>query len=92
MQFTKRLHEGIRRGEITCSIRIWMYPRVTPGRRYRFGDGEIEVDSIRQISLDDITPKLARASGFANVEDLLKTAQHGRGSNVYLVRFRYLGR
>jgi hypothetical protein len=91
MQFTKRLHAGIRAGEITCSIRIWISPRVTPGRRYKFGEGEIEVDSLQQISLADITPELARESGFAGVVDLLKTAQHGRGTNVYLVRFHYIG-
>jgi hypothetical protein len=35
MVFTKRLREGIRRGEITCSARIWMSPRVRVGARYR---------------------------------------------------------
>jgi hypothetical protein len=92
MDFTKRLHAGIQRGEITCSIRIWMQPRVTPGHSYRSNAGEIEVDSIQQIELADITPALARQSGFASVVDLLKTAQHGRGRNVYLVRFHYVGR
>ena len=26
MTFTKRLHEGVRRGEITCSVRVWTRP------------------------------------------------------------------
>ena len=90
MQFTKRLHAGIQRGDITCSIRIWQSPRVTPGHRYRSSVGEIEVDSIQQIELEDITPALARRSGFDSVADLLKIAQHGRGRNVYVVRFHYL--
>lgn len=54
------------------------------------GEGEIEVDSIEQIGYDDITPQLARASGFKTVADLLKVAKHGRGENVYLVRFHYV--
>ena len=33
MLFDKRLHEGIRRGEITCSVRIWIQPRVKVGGR-----------------------------------------------------------
>ena len=91
MTFTKRLHEGIRRGEITCSVRIWQRPRVKVGGRYALdADGEVVVDSIDSIELSDITPKLARASGFAGVVDLLKVAKHGRGENVYLVEFRYL--
>jgi hypothetical protein len=90
MQFTKRLRERVRRGEITCSVRIWTHPHVKAGGRYRFGEGEIEVDSIAQIELAQITPRLARESGFDGVVDLLKTAKHGRGTNVYLVRFHYL--
>jgi hypothetical protein len=53
-------------------------------------EGEIEVDSIQPISLADITPDLARRSGFKDVDDLLKTAKHGSGENVYLIRFHYL--
>ena len=34
MQFTKRLHEPIMRGEITCSVRIWQRPHVKVGGRY----------------------------------------------------------
>lgn len=90
MEFTKRLREGVRTGRITCSVRIWLQPKVKAGGRYRMGDGEIEVDSIDPIELADITPALARESGFASVVDLLKTAQHGRGRNIYLVRFHYL--
>ena len=90
MMFTKRLREGVRRGEITCSIRIWMRPHVKVGGRYPMEEGEIEVDSILPIGLEDVTPELARASGFKGVVDLLKVAKHGRGENVYLVRFHYV--
>ena len=90
MLFTKRLRDGVRRGTITCSVRIWMRPRVSVGARYRMEEGEIEVDSILPISFADITPDLARRSGFNGVIDLLKTAKHGRGENVYLVEFHYV--
>ena len=53
-------------------------------------EGQIEVDSIIPISVADITPAIARASGFKGVVDLLKVAKHGRGENVYLVRFHYV--
>ena len=90
MMFAKRLREGVRRGEITCSVRIWMRPHVTVGVRYRMGEGEIEVDSIEPIGLPDISPELARESGFLGVLDLLKVAKHGKGENIYLVRFHYV--
>jgi hypothetical protein len=53
-------------------------------------EGEIEVDSIEPMGLADITPGLARASGFLGVVDLLKVANHGKGRNIYLVRFHYV--
>ena len=90
MLFTRRLREGVRRGRITCSVRIWLRPHVKVGGRYPMDEGEIEVVSIAEIDLADITPDLARRSGFDDVADLLKIARHGRGEHVYLVRFRYL--
>ncbi len=90
MIFTRRLRDGVRRGEITSSVRIWMRPHVKVGNRYRMEEGEIEVDSVLPINLADITPELARESGFKGVVDLLKVAKHGRGENVYLVRFHYV--
>jgi hypothetical protein len=53
-------------------------------------EGEIQVDSVLPISLADITPELARESGFLGVVDLLKVAKHGPGENVYLIRFHYI--
>jgi hypothetical protein len=90
MVFTKRLREGVRRGEITCSVRIWMSPRVRVGGRYPMEEGKIEVDSIEPIGLPDITSQLAQASGFLGVLDLLKVAKHGKGERIYLVRFHYV--
>lgn len=90
MQFAKHLREGIRRGRIKCSIRIWTAPHVKVGGRYRMDDGQIVVDSITPIDLADITYDLARESGFESVEALLDTARHGPGENVYLIRFHYL--
>jgi hypothetical protein len=89
MVFAKRLRDGVRRGEITCSVRIWTRPHVKAGGRYPMDDGEIIVDSITPIGFPDITPELARESGFLGVLDLLKVAQHGKGEKIYLVRFHY---
>jgi hypothetical protein len=53
-------------------------------------DGHIVVDSIEEIEMSDITHELARESGFADVDDLLQIARHGKGEKVYLIRFHYL--
>jgi hypothetical protein len=88
--FVKYLRDGIRSGAITSSIRVWHRPRVNVGKQYRMEEGEIQIDSVVPITLGDITPSLAHACGFASVTDLLKVAKHGRGENVYLVRFHYI--
>jgi hypothetical protein len=90
MTFMKALRDGVRRGEIECSVRIWTRPHVKAGGRYAMEEGEIEVDSIRRIDYHDITPKLARDSGFPDVPQLLGVAKHGKGQNVYVVRFHYI--
>jgi len=92
MTFTKRLREGVRSGQITCSVRIWKRPHVKVGNRYRMEEGEIEVDSVEQIGFQEITPQLARESGFLGLIDLLKVAKHGKGENIYLVRFHYVSK
>ncbi|WP_457419568.1 hypothetical protein [Roseateles sp. P5_E7] len=89
MQFTKKLREGVKCGDITTSIRVWQSPRVKAGGRYPLEGGHIVVTSIREISWDDISDSLARESGFRNLPDLLQTARHGSGHKLYFVRFHY---
>jgi hypothetical protein len=67
-----------------------MRPHVKVGGRYPMDEGHIVVDSIESIEMSDITHGLARESGFASVDDLLAVARHGKGENVYLIRFHYL--
>lgn len=90
MMFARHLREGIREGRITCSVRIWTRPHVRVGGLYPVEGGHIVVESIQPIALEDITGELARRSGFKGVVDLLKTAKHGKGTNVYLVEFHYI--
>ena len=90
MVFTKRLREGVRRGRIRCSVRIWQRLHVKVGGRYPMDDGHIVVDSVASIEMADITDDLARESGFESADDLIATANHGGGTNVYLIRFHYL--
>ena len=89
MHFIEKLREPIRRGEITTSIRIWQSPHVKVCGTYALGPGHIRVTSIKEIGIRDITPAMARESGFEGVVDLLKIAKHGPGDKVYLVAFEY---
>lgn len=89
MQFLRELRDPIRRGEITTTVRLWQKPHVKVGGRYALPPGEVVVTKIFEVSLADITPELARASGFAGVVDLLRVAKHGPGRRVFVIEFRY---
>jgi hypothetical protein len=83
------VREPIARGEIGCTVRIWQRPQVKVGGRYVMEHGVVRVTRMRQIAIGDITPELARRSGFSGVVDLFKTAKHGPGEKVYLIEFVY---
>jgi len=70
VQFIAALRERIRRGEITTTVRLWQRPHVKVGGRYALSPGEILVTKIFEVSLADVTPALARQSGFVGVVDL----------------------
>jgi hypothetical protein len=90
MVFMKPLRDRIRRGEITWSVRLWQRAHVRVGGIYALPPGSIRVTKVLEISLEDITPELARRSGFPGVVALLKVAKHGPGRRAFLVEFVYL--
>jgi len=90
MQFVKSLRDRIRRGEITCTVRLWQRPHVKVGGRYSLPPGHIVVTSLLEMPLADVTPALARRSGFTGLVELLRIAKHGPGRRVFLVEFRYV--
>jgi len=90
MQFLRSLRDRIRNGEITSTVRLWQRPHVKVGGRYALPPGEIIVTKMFEVSLADVTPALARRSGFAGVVELLKVAKHGVGRRVFVIEFRYV--
>jgi hypothetical protein len=88
VQFIRALRDPIRRGEITTTVRLWQRPHVKVGGRYALPPGEILVTKVFEVSLADITPELARRSGFVGVVDLLRIAKHGPGRRVFVIEFR----
>ena len=72
MMFTKRLRDGVQRGRIRCSVRVWTHPHVKVGGRYPMDEGHIVVDLIAPITLADVTYDLARESGFDSVDDFVE--------------------
>lgn len=90
MQFLKALRPRVRSGEITSSVRIWRSARVGVGKRYAMDGGWIEIEAVREVAIADVTPEMARDSGFEGLVDLLKTAKHGAGTRVFLIEFHFV--
>lgn len=90
MQFLRSLRDRIRNGEITSTVRLWQRPHVRVGGRYALSPGQVLVTELFEVSLADVTPALARRSGFAGVVELLKVAKHGPGRRVFVIEFRYV--
>ena len=90
LAFTKRLREEIQRGTVRCSVRIWSGPHLEVGGKCPVGDGHVVVESLEEISLENVTDDLARESGFQSAADLQSVVKHGPEENVYLIRFHYL--
>jgi hypothetical protein len=62
---------------------------VKVGGRYALPPGEIEVVAIEAVPRKSLTDKIARESGFEDLDVLLAIAQHGTGETVFLVSFVY---
>ena len=76
MEFSPELRNDVLAGDITLSVRLWKRPRVTEGRRYRVGLGEIEIDSIELVRFAEITPEDVRRAGEPDRETMRRRAAH----------------
>ena len=90
MQFEPRLRHGLRDGSITVAFRRWRRVQVVAGHQYRTGAGLVLAESIEVISPDDITPSLARAAGFADVQAAVADLRGDPNLPLYCIRFRAL--
>jgi hypothetical protein len=90
MKFLKPLRDRIRSGEITCTVRLLQRCHVRVDGLYELPPGAVRVTSVFETTMQEITPDLARRSGFAGVVDLLKVARHGPGRRVFVVEFEYV--
>jgi len=71
--FKKRFHDGLVRGTVRLTFRMWDKPRVRPGGRYRCHPiGVLEVDKIARVRVADITARDARRAGFTSRAELVE--------------------
>ncbi|HEY2839499.1 MAG TPA: ASCH domain-containing protein, partial [Pirellulales bacterium] len=85
----------IRAGEKTQTVRLWKHRRMRAGQRsYIPGAGYIQVDTVDEVQLEDLTEEDAQRDGFASVALLrselaeLYRDQLSAGYRAYRVIFR----
>jgi hypothetical protein len=76
MQFSPELRDGVAKGRITVSYRLWTRPKVRAGGRYAVGPVHIEVDSIELVPFSSVTRTDIRRSGEPDREALRQRAAH----------------
>jgi biotin operon repressor len=88
VQFEPRLRAGLRDGSITVALRRWRRAQVVTGHEYRTGDGLVLAESVATITPADITPRLARDAGFADVQAAVADLRGDPDLPLYCIRFR----
>jgi len=95
--FKKRFLPAIRSGQKTQTIRLWKWRRMRAGQRsYIPGAGYIQVTSVNEVQLDELTDEDARPDGFETADELraeisrLYGDQLAAGHRAYRVAFHLL--
>ncbi len=69
--FKKKYLDAIRAGTKTQTIRLWKHRRMRSGQRsYIPGVGYIDIGTVEEVRLEDLTDEDARPDGFATAEAL----------------------
>ena len=82
---------GVAEGRITLAFRRWKRPTVRSGGTLLTSIGQLSIESVDEVSLDDVTEADARAAGFDGLA-LLRAALEGpKEGAVYRVGLRLAG-
>jgi hypothetical protein len=90
MLFPPRVLEGIASGDVTLAFRRWERPRVRRGTRLRTPVGVIEIDSIAQVRMADLTRDDARRAGHGSLRELREQLR-SRVGRIYRIELHRAG-
>jgi hypothetical protein len=82
---------AIRRGEVDLAFRRWDRPRLRVGTRMRTGIGLVEVTSVDEVAIEDITDLEAVRAGAADRTTLLALLANRPERPIYRVGLRFAG-
>ena len=82
---------AIKAGEVDLALRRWDRPRVVVGTRMRTAVGLLEVTSVDQVEVEDLTDDDARRAGAASRQALVDALAARPDRPVFRVGLRYAG-
>jgi hypothetical protein len=88
VRFSPDLREGVARGDITLSIRLWQRPKLRVGRRYESNGFQIEIDSVEVLPFSAVTADDVSRSGESDRELLRKRAAHAGPVDEHTLVYR----
>jgi hypothetical protein len=89
--FPQRFHAGLADGSVTLAFRRWRRPSVKAGGRQRTPVGELAIDAVDEVALDDITDDEARRAGYADRAELLGELARRADGTLYRIEFHHAG-
>lgn len=93
MQIPQRFHAGLADGSITLAFRRWRKPAAKAGGRQRTPVGELAIDAVDPVKIEDVTEADALASGYRDRAELLgELARYGhQDGTIYRIALHLAG-
>jgi hypothetical protein len=91
MLFPQRFHAGLADGSVTLAFRRWRRPSVKAGGRQRTPVGELAIDAVDEVDVDDITEADARRAGYADRSELLAELARRPEGTLYRIELHHAG-
>jgi len=89
--FPLRFHAGLADGSVTLAFRRWRRLAAKAGGRQRTPVGELAIDAVVAVELDDVTEADARRAGYVDRAELLaELARHPEGT-LYRIELHLRG-
>lgn len=91
MLFPQRFHAGLADGTVTLAFRRWRRPSVKAGGRQRTSVGELAIDAVEPVELDDIGEDDARRAGYADRAELVRELARRPDGTLYRIELHHAG-
>jgi hypothetical protein len=93
VQIPQRFHAGLADGSITLAFRRWRKPAARAGGRQRTPVGELAIDAVDPVRIEDVTEADAQAAGYRDRAELLgELARYGhQDGNTYRIALHMAG-